>query len=144
MDIFDSINKDSASILFELTLYIYIYIYTHHHDVTLLAHISLTLSLSLSLSLSLHFSLSSIASGRSSRLLLCPYKAVVDKFFLVVQHLHICVKGVHWRTSHMSSSLLQQQCPVGLVCLIWMVLEMRYRWLFSCSLWDVASRICSL
>ena len=40
-------------------IYIYIYIY-HHHHVVLLARISLTLSR--------HFSLSFIASGRSSRL----------------------------------------------------------------------------
>ena len=46
---------------------------------------------------------------------------------MVIQHLH----GVPLKTSLMSSSLLFQQCPVCLVCLIWIVLEMGFRWPYS-------------
>ena len=35
--------------------------------------------------------------------------------------------------SFISSSLLLQQCPACLIHLIWMVLEMGNRWLYSCS-----------
>ena len=45
-----------------------------HHQVTLLARISLTLLLSLS----------SIAPGKSLNYILCPHRADVDKFLLVV------------------------------------------------------------
>ena len=64
----------------------------------------------------------------------CLYRAVVGKFLLVGQHLHICVKGVYRRTSLMSSSLLLQQYPTCLVCLIWMVLEMGGWWPYCCCI----------
>ena len=34
--------------------------------------------------------------------------------------------------SFMSLSLFLQQCPACLVCLTWMILEMRGKWLYSC------------
>ena len=52
--------------------------------------------------------------------ILCPYRDIVDKFLLVSQHWH---EAVHRRMSLMSLSLLLQQCSAGLVCLIWIVLE---------------------
>ena len=95
----------------------------HHHHVVLVARISLTLSR--------HFSLSFIASGRSS-----------------VQHpvsshscwMYVCAGrpafarpcvGVHKSTSLMSSSLLLQQCPTCLVCLTWIVFIIGGRWPYS-------------
>ena len=41
-------------------------------------------------------------------------------------------EGVHKRKSLMSLFLLLQQCPACLVCLIWMVLEMGGKCLYSC------------
>ena len=63
--------------------------------------------------------------------ILCPYRAIIDNFLLVGQHLHVHVKGSIGE-HHMHSSLLLQQYPICLVCLIWMVLEMRSRWPFNC------------
>ena len=51
-----------------------------------------------------------------------PYRAFVGKFLLVGQHCHINEKESIGK-GHMSLSLLIQQCPVCLVHLIWMVLE---------------------
>ena len=59
-------------------IYIYIYIYIYNHYTVILEWISLTLPR--------HSSQSSIPFGRFSR-------AVVDKFYLVVQHLLVRVKG---------------------------------------------------
>ena len=99
------------------------FIHHHHHHVVPLARISLTLSY--------HFSLSFIASGRSSGLhpisshsccmyvragrpaLVCPYV------------------GVHRGTSLMSSSLLLQQYPACLARLTWIVFMMGGRWPYS-------------
>ena len=110
-----------------LSLYIYIYIYHHHlHHVVPLARIYLFLSP--------HFSLSFIASCRSSGL------------HLVSSH-SCCMYGlagrpafarpyvrVHRSTSLMSSSLLLQQCPACLVRLTWIVFVMGgwwpYNWCF--------------
>ena len=104
-----------------LSLFLCIY---YHHHVVLLARISLTLSH--------HSSLFSITSGRSSRLhAVSIQRAVVD---VLVSHptlAHPC-EGVHRKTSLVSSSLLLQQCPTCLVHLIWIVLEMEGRWLYSC------------
>ena len=88
--------------------------YHHHHHphVVLVARISLTLSR--------HFSLSFIASGRSSG-----------------QHpvsSHSCwmyVRAGRKSTSLMSSSLLLQQCPAYLVRLTWIVFETGGRWPYS-------------
>ena len=77
----------------------------------------------ISLTLSRHFSLSFIASGRSSRLhpvsshSCCMYVRAGRPAF-----------GVHRCTSLMSSSLLFQQCPACLVRLTWIVFVMGGRW----------------
>ena len=97
--------------------------YYHHHHVVPLARISLTLSR--------HFSLSFIASGRSSGLHTlsshscwmyvragCPAFA---RPYLVV----------HRSTSLMSSSLLLQKWPACLVRLTWIVFVMGGRWPYS-------------
>ena len=85
----------------------------YHHHVVLVARISLTLSC--------HFSLSFIASGRSSgqnpvssHSCWMYFRAGRPAFAWP------CV-GVHNSTSLMSSSLLLQQCPACLVRLTWIV-----------------------
>ena len=104
-------------------VYIYIYIYicvcVYNHAVSL-ARISLTLSR--------HFSLSFIASCRSSGL----HSVSSQGCCMYVQdgrpafaQLYV---GVHWSTSLMSSSLLLQQCPACLVRLTWIVFVMGDRW----------------
>ena len=93
-----------------------IYIYHHHHHhhhVVLVAWISLTLSR--------HFSLSFIASGRSSG----QHPVSSHSCWMYVRagrpaFAQPCV-GVHKSTSLMSSSLLLQQCPTCLVRLTWIV-----------------------
>ena len=104
--------------------YIYIYIYHHHHHHVLpLERISLTLSR--------HFSLSFIASGRSSGLhpifshSCCMYVRAGRPAFARPY------MGVHRSTSLMSSSLLLQQCPACLVHLTWIVFVMGGRWPYS-------------
>ncbi len=96
---------------------IYLYVYkSHHHHVAPPARISLTLSR--------HFSLSSIASGRSSGLhpvsshSCCMY---VRAGRPTLAHPYV---GVHRSTSLMSSSLLLQQCPACLVRLTCIVFVM--------------------
>ena len=95
---------------------IHIYIYHHHHHVASLARISLTLSR--------HFSLSFIASGRSSGLhpvsshSCCMYVRAGRPAFAWPY------AGVHRSTSLMGSSLLLQQCPACLVRLAWIVFVM--------------------
>ena len=102
---------------------IYIFIYPHHHHVVPLAHISLTLSR--------HFSLSFIASGRSSGLhpvsshSCCMYVRAGRPAFARPY------VGVPRSTSLMSSSLLLQQCPAGLVRLTWIALVIGGRWPYS-------------
>ena len=105
-------------------VYIYIYIYHHHHHhVVPLAQISLTLSR--------HFFLSFIASGRSSELYpvsshsCCMYVPAGRPTFVRPY------VEVHRSTSHMSSSLLLQQCPAYLVRLAWIVFVMGGSWLYS-------------
>ena len=103
-------------------LYIYIYIY-HHDHVVPLARISLTLSR--------HFSLSFIASGRSSGLhtvsshSCCIYVRAGRPAFAWPY------AGVHRSTSLMSSSLLLQQSPACLVRLTCVVFVMGGRWPYS-------------
>ena len=92
----------------------------HHHHVVPLAQISLTLSR--------HFSLSFIASGRSSELhpisshSCCMYVRA-DRPAFAWPYM-----GVHMSISLMSSSLLLQQCPACLVRLTWTVFVMGDRW----------------
>ena len=95
----------------------------HHHHVVPLARISLTFSR--------HFSLSFIASGRSSGLhpvsshRCCTY-VLADRPALARPNV-----GVHRSTSLMSSSLLLQQCPACLARLTWIVFVMGGRWPYS-------------
>ena len=95
----------------------------HHHHVVPLARISLTLSR--------HFSLSFIASGRSSGL----YPASSQSCCMYVRAGRPASArpyvGVHRNTSLMSSSLLLQQCPACLVRLTWIVFVMGGRWPYS-------------
>ena len=103
-------------------LYIYIYI-CHYHHVMPLARISLTLSC--------HFSLSFIASCRSSGL----HSEPSHSYCMYVQPGRPAFArpyvGVHRSTSLMSSSLLLQQCPECLVSLTWIVFVMGGRWPYS-------------
>ena len=98
----------------------------HHHHVEPLARISLTLSR--------HFSLSFIASGRSSGIhpvsshSCCMYVRAGRPAFARPY------VGVHRSTSFMSSSMLLQQCPARLVRLSWIVSVMGGRWPYSCCL----------
>ena len=99
--------------------------YRHHdhHHVVPLARISLTLSR--------HFSLSFIASGRSSGLhpvssySCCLYVRAGRPAFAW------SYAGVHRSTSLMSSSLLLQQCPACLVRLTCIVFVTGSRWPYS-------------
>ena len=92
----------------------------HHHHVVPLARISLTLSR--------HFSLLFIFSGRSSGI-----HPVSSHMYVLAGHPAFArpYVGVHRSTSLMSSSLLLQQCPACLVCLIWIVFMMGGRWPYS-------------
>ena len=108
----------------DIYIYIYIYIYHHYHyHVVLLAWISLTLFC--------HFSLSFLASGRSSELhpvsshSCCMYVRAGRPAFAWPY------AGVHRSASLMSSSLLLQQCPACLVRLTWIVFVMGGRWPYS-------------
>ena len=83
------------------------------------------------LTLSRHFSLSFIASGRSSgqhpvsSQSCCMYVRAGCPAFARIY------VGVHRSTSLMSSSLLLQQCPACLVRLTWIVFVMEGRWPYS-------------
>ena len=96
----------------------------HHHHVTPPARISPTLSC--------HPSLSSIASGRSSRL--HPVSAHYCCIYVLADRPAFArpCEGVHRSMSLMNSSLLLRQCPVCLVRLTWIVFVMGGRWLYSC------------
>ena len=100
-------------------VYIYHH-YHHHHHVVPQAWISLTLSR--------HFSLSFIASGRSSGL--HPISSHSCCMYVWAGHPAFArpYVGVHWSTSLMSSSLLLQQCPACLVRLTLIVFMMGGRW----------------
>ena len=95
----------------------------HHHHVVLVARISLTLSR--------HFSLSFIASGRSSG----QHPVSSHSSWMYVRagrpaFARPCVR-VHKSTSLMSSSLVLQQCPACLVCLTWIVFVIGGKWPYS-------------
>ena len=112
-----------------INIYIYIhmytYIYHHHpyHHVVPQAWISLTLSR--------HFSLSFIASGRSSGL--HPVSSRSGCLYVRADCLAFArpYVGIYRSTSLMSSSLLLQQCPACLVRQTWIVFVMGGRWPFS-------------
>ena len=102
----------------------HIWYHHHHHHVVPLARISLALSR--------HFSLSFIASGRSSVIW---YE--VSSYSCCMYVRAGCpafdwpYTGVHRSTSFLSSSLLFQQCPACLVRLTWIVFVMGGRWPYS-------------
>ena len=114
----------------ETFTFLYIYIYHHHDHVVPLARILLTLSL--------RFSLSSIVSGRSSRL--HPVSSHSCCMYVRAGRLAFAQPyvGVHRSTSLMGSSLLLQQCPACLVCLTFVVFVMGGRWSYS---WEEADYI---
>ena len=129
-------NTLAVKLTFDTLLY-----HHHHHHVVPLARISLTLSR--------HFSLSFIASGRSSGLhpvsshSCCMYVRAGRPAFA---RLYV---GVHRSTSLMSSSLLLQQCPACLVRLTWIVFVMwgrwRYSWCFvGCCFQDLFNIACCI
>ena len=119
-------------------IYIYIYIY-HHHHVEPLARICLTLSF--------HFSLSFIASGRSSGLhsvsshSCCMYVRAGRPAFARPY------VGLHRSTSLISSSLLLLQCPACLVRVTWIVFVMGgrrpYSWCFVGCLILLTTFLCN-
>ena len=96
--------------------------YNHHH-VMPLSRISLTLSR--------YFSLSFIASGRSSGL--HPVSSYSCCMYVLTGRPAFArpYVGLHWSTLLMSSSLLLQQCPACLVRLAWIVFVMGGRWPYS-------------
>ena len=104
------------------SLYIYVYIY-HHHHVVPPALVSLTLSC--------HFSLSFIASGRSSGL----HPVSSHSCCMYVRGWPFCfcsaICGVSRSTSLMGWSLFLQQCPACLVRLTRIVFVMGGRWPYS-------------
>ena len=116
-------------------------IYHHHHHhhqnhVVPLARISRTLSR--------HFSLSVIASGRSSGL-----HPVSSNSWCVYVRAGLPAYarpyvGVHRSTSLMSSSLLLQQCPACLFRLTWIVSCWEAGGRIVVALWGVAARTCSM
>ena len=110
----------SSSDIYVLTFLLY---HHHHHPVVQLARISRTLSR--------HFSLSFIASGRSSG----QHPVSSHSCWIYVQAGHPAFArsyvGVHWSTSLMTLSLLLQQCPACLVHLAWIVFMMGGRWQYS-------------
>ena len=95
----------------------------HHHHVVLVARISLTRSR--------HFSLSFIASGRSSG----QHPVSSHSCWMYVRAGRPAFAqpyvGVHKSTSLMSSFLLLQPCPACLVRLTWIVFVIRGRWPYS-------------
>ena len=93
-------------------------------------HSSLS-SCQISLTLSRHFSLSFIASGRSSGL--HPVSSHSCWMYVLAGRPAFArpYVGVHRSTSLMSSSLLLQQCPACLVRLTWIVFMMGSRWPYS-------------
>ena len=124
-------------IYIHIYIYIYIYIYIHiyhHHHVVPLSRISLTLSH--------HFSLSFIASGRSSGL--HPVSSQSCCMYVRADHPAFArpYVGVHKSISLMSSSLLLQLCPACLVRLTCIVFVMEAGGCIVGALLGVAARTC--
>ena len=97
--------------------------FNHHHHVVPLSRISLTLSR--------HFSLSFIASGKSSGLHPVSPQSCCMYILAGCSAFARPYVGVHRSTSLMSSSLFLQQCPACLVRLTWIVFVMGGRWPYS-------------
>ena len=98
----------------------------------------------ISLTLSRHFSLSFIASGRTSGL----HPVSSHSCWMYVRAGRPTFArpyvGVQRSTSLMSSSLLLQQCPACLVRLTYIVFVMGSRGLYSWCFEGVAARTCSI
>ena len=107
----------------DTVFYLRLLLHYHHHHVVPLARISPTLSR--------HFSLSFIASGRSSGL----HPVSSHSCWMYVRAGRPAFArpyvGVHRSTSLVSSSLLLQQCPTCLIRLTWIVFVMGGRWPYS-------------
>ena len=101
----------------------------HHHHVVTQARIFMTISQ--------HFSLSFIASGKSSGL--HPVSSHSSCMYVRAGRLAFAwpYVEVHRSTSLMSSSLLLQQCPACLVRLTWIVFAMGGRCLVGCCHQDL-------
>ena len=113
----------------------------HHHHVVPPARISLILFR--------HFSLSFIASGRSSGLHLVPSQSCCMYVLTGRPAFARLYVRIYWSTSLMSSSLLLQQCPAWLVHLTWIVFVMGGRWPYSwclvgCCLQDLFNIVRSI
>ena len=120
--VFQQSLSDSKSQVFRILVCAF-KLFDHHHHVVPLPLISLALSC--------HFSLSFIASGRSSGL--HPVSSHSCWMYVRVGRPAFArpYVGVHRSTSLMSSSLLLQQCPACLVRLTWIVFVMGGRWPYS-------------
>ena len=103
----------------ESGIYIYIYIYRVAHT-------------DFPNSYSRYPSLSSIASGRSSRLHPVSVQSCGREVLTGHPTFTNPREGVYRKTSLMILSLLLQQCPTCLVRLIWIVFEMCSSWPYSC------------
>ena len=103
----------------------YFYHHYHHHHLYL---VPLARILSPSLSLAILLFHPSPPAGLLDNIQ-CPYRAIVDKFLLVVKHMHILVKGSIGERRIWGPPYFNSACPV---CLIWMVLEMGDIWPYSC------------
>ena len=118
-------NVVDFSLLQFSDIYIYIYIHHHHH------HRHVMRPARISLTLSLHFSLSFIASGRSSGLHPVSSQSCYMYVRVGLSAFSRPYVGVYRSTSFMSPSLLLQQCPACLVRLTWIVFVMGGRWPYS-------------
>ena len=98
----------------------------------------------ISLTLSRHFSLSFIASGRSSGLHPVSSHSCCMYFLAGRPAFARPYVGVHRSTSLMSSSLLLQQCPACLIRLTWIVLWWEAGGRIVGALCGVAARACSI
>ena len=106
----------NVACVLEINKWSLLYKHHHHHHVVPLARISLTLSR--------HFSLSFIASGRSSRLHPVSSHSCC---MCILAGRHAFARlyvGIHRGTSLMSSSLLLQQYPACMVRLSWILFVM--------------------
>ena len=110
----------------------YTHTHTHTHTHIYICHYNHVVPLArISLTLSRHFSLSFIASGRSSGL--HPVSSHSCCMYVWAGHPAFArpYVGVHRSTSLMSSSLLLQQCPACLVRLTCIVFVMGCRWPYT-------------
>ena len=121
-------------------IYIYLYmvcvkilIYHHHHH----HHHHVVSPTRISLTLSRHFSLSFIASCRSSGLHTVSSQSCSTYVRTGRPAFARTYVGVHRSTSLMSSSQLHQQFPACLVRLTWIVFVMGDRWPYSLCFVDV-------